>query len=115
MLKVRRSDENLIDSLLTHISLLEEYYKRAFDKKDERFYGEVAGKLRLLIYESKTCKPLLLTVMTKYNIVVRLDLLNPRNENVDIHEYLSKTCFVFRDTVTNKLYEFTPKERACFS
>lgn len=89
------------------MSLLEEYHKKAFEEGDANYYGEVAGKLRLLIYRSRTCHPLLLDLMEKFSITIRLDLIAPGNRSADIDEYFNSPCGAFRSERTNQLVEIS--------
>lgn len=107
-IKLPRTDEDLLISLRKHISLLQDYHNYAFSDNDSRYYGEVAGKLRLLIYRSRTCKPLLLDLMDKYNIKVRLNLIGPGNRHADIQEYFHEVCGVFQSPTSKKLVKIKP-------
>ena len=54
--------------------LLKIYYDNAFNKKDLKFLGEVAGKLRLLVFQSKTNTPLLLSLMDELKMEMPIKL-----------------------------------------
>lgn len=107
MAKTSRTDEELVEALRRHFTLLKEYHEKAFEEGDANYYGEVAGKLRLLIYRSRTCHPLLLDLMEKFSITVRLDLIGPGNRSADIDGYFHRPCGAFRSERTNQLIEIT--------
>jgi hypothetical protein len=64
--RIPRTDAELVDALARHTSLLRDYCARAFDDGDDRYLGEVAGKLRVLAYASKMNEPLLLNLSDHY-------------------------------------------------
>jgi hypothetical protein len=61
--RVPRSVEEMFARLGEHISLLDEFAKRLFTDGDERYLGDLAGKLRLLVCEFRAHKPLLLSLI----------------------------------------------------
>ena len=75
--KVPRKREELLDRLRDHIRLLQDYCHRAFEERDSAYLGEIATKLRLLVCESGTNKPLLLNLMDEYEIRVTIRLGGP--------------------------------------
>ncbi len=105
--KISRPDAELIQALQDHIDLLREFHNKAFNKGDSKYLGEVAGKLRLLVYRSPTCKPLLRDLMDKFNTDIRLDLSGPGNRSADIDEYFNQVCGAFRSSKTGDLIKVT--------
>lgn len=105
--RVLRSDEELLEALNRHVALLNDYHNKAFIENDSKYFGEVAGKLRLLLYRSRTCKPLLLDLMKKFRIEIRLNLIGPGNRSANIDEYFNRVCGAFRSSKTNNLIEIT--------
>ena len=75
--RVPRSQDELVVALRQHVALLREYSQRAFVDGRREYLGEVAGKLRVLAYESRTNKPLLLGLMDELNIEVSLTFDKP--------------------------------------
>jgi hypothetical protein len=73
--RVKRTDDSLIRALRSHTDLLREYISRVTTELDERFLGEIAGKLRILVYRTRTNKPLLLDLMVDrgFQHTVRID------------------------------------------
>jgi hypothetical protein len=89
--------------------LLDEYSARAFREGDEAFFGEVAGKLRILVYESRTNKPLLLDLMKDYDVSIPIPISRPEGDiEMSISEFLDNLAFAIRVpssglvSVTNK-------------
>lgn len=66
--RVARDVRDLVEALRRHVKLLRDYRKRAFDEADRDYWGEVAGKLRLLLLPFGRNKPLLLLLLEKYGI-----------------------------------------------
>lgn len=63
-IKVQRSTSALLKKLLLHLKLLNELSDKAFyECEHEDYLGEVAGKLRVLVIETRTNKPLLINLM----------------------------------------------------
>jgi hypothetical protein len=96
--RVPRRDEDLVNALLRHVELLRHYADRAFNQGDAAFLGEVAGKLRLLVYEHPHSRnnPLLLSIMNKYGIEVLFFIDSPikgKGGRMDLRTYLSETAF----------------------
>lgn len=109
-IQILRTDSDLIDALHRNVELLKEYHVKAFINGDPKYLGEVAGKLRLLIYRSDTCKPLLINLMEKFGVKIQLNLLGPGNRNANIDDYFNSTCGAFRSSKTDKLIEITPMQ-----
>ena len=42
MAKTPKTDEELVEALRRHVTLLKEYHEKAFEKGDADYYGEVA-------------------------------------------------------------------------
>jgi hypothetical protein len=79
------------------MSLLEEYYRKAFEEGDDRYLGEIAGKLRLLVVRGKRNRPLLLDFMEKVNSSVKVSLDSPIiTEPITIDEYLDQLMLFVR-------------------
>jgi len=74
--KIRQSEKELVKFLKRHIKLLSEYYVRAFVDHDESYYGEIAGKLRLLVY-NKGQDPLLVKLMKQSGVEIPVTLGGP--------------------------------------
>lgn len=107
--KIVRSDEDLLESLGRHIRLLRDYNVKAFKENNADYLGEVAGKLRLLVYERGRNKPLLKDTMKKFNIDVRLEMIGPAFPNgANIGEYFSHVCGAFGSTDGKERIEVTP-------
>jgi hypothetical protein len=92
------------------VTLLQDFHRRAFEENDATYYGEVAGKLRLLVYRSKTCHPLLRDLMDKLGIHVRMNLIGPGHRSADIDEYFGSICGMFHSQRTGKKIELTPMD-----
>ena len=75
--RVPREIEELVEALRQHTDLLADYGQRAFGGGDERYLGEVAGKLRLLVYDRGRNRPLLLDLMQAFGLDVQVTLNGP--------------------------------------
>lgn len=107
--RVPRSKENLVDALRRHVTLLEDYSNRAFREGKEEYFGEVAGKLRVLVYKSPSNRPLLLDLMRDYDISIPLHFSRPEGDiEMSINDFLDNLAFSIRVpsgglvSVTNK-------------
>ena len=107
--RVPRSDKNLVQTLERELTLLTEYSSKAFRDGNQNYYGEVAGKLRLLVHEKGSNSPLLLALMDKYDINIPNIIDSPRGKyETNIRDYLDGMAFVIRTNqqglvkVTNK-------------
>jgi hypothetical protein len=95
--RVPRDLNNLLAALERHLSLLREYSERAFRKGDASFYGEVAGKLRVLVYEKGRNKPLLLALIREFNLEIPVTINKPRgNIQMTLEEYLDSLAVAIR-------------------
>ena len=68
---------SMVQALERHLNLLREYAKRAFVDGNFDYGGEVAGKLRLLVTEFGSNRPLLLDLMAETGIEPLLSLGGP--------------------------------------
>ncbi|MFC1923615.1 hypothetical protein ACFLY4_10050 [Chloroflexota bacterium] len=107
--RVPRSRGNLVDALRRHVALLEDYSSCAFREGKEEYFGEVAGKLRVLVYESRRNRPLLLDLMQDYDISIPIHISRPEGDiEMSIDDFLDNLAFVIRVpsrglvSVTNK-------------
>jgi len=117
-MKIPRTIPGLIKTLKAQSDLLEEYYFNAFTKKDIKYLGEVAGKLRLLVYEGGSNIPLLLSLMDKLQIDIPIKLDGPSvqplpsepgpGDSISLRKYLEmKACYI---KVKSKLIPITKRE-----
>jgi len=107
--RIPRSQQNLIAALQRHVTLLEEYSGRAFRDGDEAYFGEVAGKLRVLVYESPSNRPLLIDLMKELDISIPIHISRPEGDvQMSIEEFLNSLAVAIRVpsrglvSVTNK-------------
>lgn len=84
-LKSRRTWQDLMSRLRAHLSLLREYRDRA--PTDDRFYGEIAAKLRILVCPFRSNVPLLTNLMAACNFEATI-LHNGRH--VLLEDYLNE-------------------------
>ncbi|MGB2897390.1 MAG: hypothetical protein WBB65_14655 [Anaerolineales bacterium] len=107
--RLSRETANLIAALRSHLSLLGEYSARAFRDGDASFLGEVAGKLRLLVYKSPSNRPLLLDLLDHFGFEINIPISDPGGDfTVTPGEYLDLLAFVIR-TPSQGLVEVTNK------
>jgi len=112
----------MIKSLIDQTDLLKNYYDNAFNKRDLKYLGEVAGKLRLLVYENKS-KPLLLSLMDKLNIKIPITLKDspvepllgkPKPGNkIDLRKFLELDAYYLKMPSGNSKW-VTKKELIAF-
>lgn len=76
--RLPRTELELVSRLKAHCDLLDEYYQKACVKGDEKYFGEIAGKLRVLVYRNKSNRPLLLDLMETAGIGILVQLNKPR-------------------------------------
>lgn len=103
--KITRQQADLLLALKKHISLLKEYYQRAFQENNINYYGEIAGKLRLLVYE-KGQRGLLTSLMEETGINIPIVLGGPPIKKIDnepgagdevsLKEYLGLLAYAVR-------------------
>lgn len=96
--RVLLTKEEVLGKLQRELSLLKQYHQDAFVRGDVNKLGEVAGKLRLLVFQSLTPhgnKPLLLDLMIEYNINVVIPFDFPPRQ-MTLREYLDRLAFVIR-------------------
>src|SRR3989344_6132568 len=104
--KITRKQSDLFIALKKHIELLRQYYHLAFQENDSKYYGEIAGKLRLLVYE-KGQKGLLTSLMkeTRISIPIKLDgppMIRTKSDQiiggdeVTLGQYLNSLAYAIR-------------------
>lgn len=114
-----REIPDLLESLQRHARLLREFSDRAFQGRDYDYLGEVAAKLRLLVYEGGRNKPLLLALMDEFELEVPIKLGGPPvkplpgqptpGDEVSLRDYLTLTAYGIR-TPSKGFVELTKKE-----
>jgi hypothetical protein len=75
--RIPRDRLELVAALGQHTTLLRDYCVLAFQDGDDRYLGEVAAKLRLLVYEHGRNEPLLLRLMDELGVDVPITLNGP--------------------------------------
>ena len=92
--KIPRKINNLVEHLILHLGLLEDFNKKAFAEGNQDYLGEISGKLRLLVYKGKSNTPLLLELMKYFNFNRLLNFEKPwGKETSTLKEYLESTAF----------------------
>jgi hypothetical protein len=96
--RIARPEPELLRALEQHTRLLRDYANRAFNEGDDAYLGEVAGKLRVLVYEEGRNRPLLLALMDTLRIDVPIVLDGPGGPfpPITLREYLDGTAFAIR-------------------
>lgn len=77
----------MVDALVKHTRLLQDYSDRAFGQHDRHYLGEVAAKLRLLVVETRQNAPLLLRVMKEHGLDFGVRVGEPMKE-IPIEQFL---------------------------
>jgi hypothetical protein len=91
--RIPRELPELVASLRVHVELLREYARHAFDEGNDAFLGEVAGKLRLLVFEGRSNTPLLLALMDEFEMGVQITMNRPTWQEIFLEDYLESTAF----------------------
>lgn len=81
--KLAKTEASRAGALRTHVALLREYAQRAFVANENAFLGEIAGKLRVLVCETKKNPALLLRLMDDLKIDERIVLGGPPLRRMD--------------------------------
>jgi hypothetical protein len=77
MPKIERELSEMVDRLAVQASLLSDYLTKASTEKDERYFPEIATKLRVLLVRSKQNTPLLLETAARLQVKMPLTLDGP--------------------------------------
>lgn len=117
--RIPRDIPDLVEALQRHVKLLKEFSIRAFRDGDYDYLGEIAAKLRLLVYEYGRNKPLLLTLMDEFGLKVPIVMGGPPIERpagwpapgdqVSLREFLNLIAFGMR-APSGAWVELTKKE-----
>jgi hypothetical protein len=75
--KRTRSIDEMFTALKQHISLLEDYARKVYAEGNSEYASEIVGKLRLLVTEFGSNKPLLLRLMQSSGIEPKVVLGGP--------------------------------------
>ena len=75
--RLDRELSEMVHSLRTQLSLLEDYSRRAFEEGRAEFRPEVAAKLRILLVASRHNKPLLLQLAARLGVTLEVVLDGP--------------------------------------
>jgi hypothetical protein len=95
--KITRTQLELVTRLQEHCEILEDYHQKACREGQTKYLGEIAGKLRLLVYQSRMNRPLLLDLMTETGSDVSFTIDSPHGQyNSDLHSYLSDMACAIR-------------------
>ena len=94
-----RELQEMARALVKHVALLEDYAEKCFVQRDDRYGGEIAGKLRLLVARFRSNKPLLLDLMHETKSEIEITLGGPPikrpdgepgpGDKISLEEYLS--------------------------
>jgi hypothetical protein len=96
-IRITRTQLELITRLQEHCEILEDFHQKACREGHTKYLGEIAGKLRLLVYQSRSNRPLLLDLMADTGIEVPFTIDSPRGQyNSDLRSYLSDLACVIR-------------------
>lgn len=104
--RIPRTLSNLVEALRRQIRLLKEFSERAFERGEVDYCGEIANKLRLLVTEFRSNKPLLLKLMDELGISVPVTMGGPPvqvppgypkpGEKIDLRRYLELPACMIR-------------------
>ena len=106
--KVSRTKEEMLLRLKAHLRRLQVYIKEFKETNNNDVLGEIAGKLRLLVWGNKKGrnKPLLLQLAKKYDIELLLEFdIPPKPVEKHINVYLGEIVHHFR--FEGELFEYS--------
>ncbi len=95
--RVPRDQGEMVQQLRRHMRLLQSYYEKAFLEGDADYFGELAGKLRLLTARFRSNEPLLLRLIEETGADVLVTLGGPPVERppgqrpgdkISLHDFL---------------------------
>jgi hypothetical protein len=104
--KVRLARElpELVQTLTDEVAKLWHFSKLAFEEGKDEYLGEVAGKLRVLVCETRTNRPLLIGLMDEFGIDLGITVDGPpgwelapgisAGDQVRFREWLDMVAFV---------------------
>lgn len=104
--RVTRKQSDLFIALKKHLELLRQYYHLAFQENDSKYYGEIAGKLRLLVYD-KGQKGLLTSLLKETGVIIPIKIDGPPmirtksdqiigGDEVTLDKYLNSLAYIIR-------------------
>jgi len=93
--KFTRTPTELLAAMERHLLLLDDYYRQCFHCGNTRYFGEIAGKLRLLVCEKRNNDALLIYVARKYGLCERYRIskeggITEGGEGATLEEYLNR-------------------------
>ena len=103
-----------MSALQRHVRLLRKYARSAFEERDADFFGEVAGKLRLLAVDSAQNEPLLLNLLDQFGSDIVTTLSGPpfnrapgMGEVVTLRTYMERFACAIRLPSNDELHTLT--------
>lgn len=88
--KTPRTSKTLIAAFGDHLALLSSYIKN-LENGDKKYYKAIMAELRVLVYKSRTNKPLLSRLAIQHNINL---VVYENGEQMSLNEYLNQALFV---------------------
>ena len=96
----------MLQRLIAHLELLKKYISEYEQTKDFNLLGEIAGKLRLLVWKGGRNKPLLIRLAREYEIQLTREFDRPDGTvHISLDEYLEELAYF--TTVEEVQYKFT--------
>jgi len=97
MTKITRTTIELLSALERHLLLLSDYYNHCFHRGNTRYFGEIAGKLRLLVCNKRNNDALLMHVAQIFGLTERYRIskegcILEGSEGATIDEYLDSVA-----------------------
>jgi hypothetical protein len=87
-----RPQADLLDALASHVRVLQAHFEHAFRQGNADYFGEVAGKLRLLVCKTRTNRPLLLDLMDEFGFEQTFELRSSGNLTT-LREYMTMLAY----------------------
>lgn len=103
--KIKKDFATLIQRLISHLEILVELSDKAFyNYEHEKYIGEVASKLRVLVIKTRTNKPLLIDLM--YQFEYERTWENPGSPEFTLRTYMYYFAVYIKDkyTFTNEKF-----------
>lgn len=92
--KVQRSKEEMLQRLRIQLKFLRKYIDEFASTQNNDLLGEIAGKLRLLVWNGGRNKPLLIRVAQEFNIELVREIDRPRGKvTIALNDYLEELAY----------------------
>lgn len=107
--KIQRTKEEMLQRLKVQLKFLRKYIDEFDSVHDFDLLGEIAGKLRLLVWKGGRNKPLLIRVAREYSIELKREFDRPRGVvSIELNDYLEELAYYTK--VEGNQYSYSVKD-----